>query len=283
MKRVFILVLVAASFMAQAQVQTPAASPSATVSTVVGLTDVKVEYSRPKAKGRKVFGDGDAFVVPYNHMWRSGANNGCRITFSDDVKVGTSDVAKGTYLLFITPTATDWTAILTKDLTLGGNDPQGYDQKNDAARVTMKPIKNAAMTEALTIQITDLTADSKSANIEITWENTTVKIPVSVDYEKKVMASIDANTKLNPNNLYTAANYYLENGKDLKKALEWITVAAAERPTAFWIMHTKAKIQKSLGDKAGALASATASKEQAAKDNNAEYVKMNDDLIKGLK
>lgn len=283
MKRVLTLVLVALSLVAQAQVVTPAGSPGATVSTVVGLTDVKVEYSRPKMKGRKIFGDGATFVVPYNHMWRTGANNGCKVTFSDDVKVGGADVPKGSYLVFVTPTATDWTVILTKDLTLAGNDPEGYNQSNDAARVIVKPMKTVAAVEALTIQIIDLTADSKSANIEVAWENSAIKIPLTVDFEKKVMASIDASTKVNPNNLYAAANYYLDNGKDLKVALEWITTAAAARTEAYWIWHTKAKIQKALGDKKGATESAMTSKAEAQKQKNDDYVKMNDELLKALK
>ena len=190
MKRVLFLLALSVCLTVQAiaQVQTPAPSPAATVSTVVGLTDVKIEYSRPKAKGRKVFGDGETFVVPYNHMWRTGANNGCKITFSDDVRIGGTDVPKGSYLVFVTPTAADWTVIFTKDLTLEGNDPQGYDQKNDAARVMVKPMKSTAMTEALTIQITDLTGDSKSASIEVAWENTSFKIPLTIDFEKKVMS-----------------------------------------------------------------------------------------------
>lgn len=283
MKRVLILVLIAVSLASQAQVVTPAASPTATVSTVVGLTDVKVEYSRPKVKGRKIFGDGEQFVVPYNHMWRTGANSGCKVTFSDDIKVGNTDVPKGSYLVFVTPTAADWTVIFTKDLTLGGNDPQGYDQKNDAARVMVKPSKTASMTEAMSIQITDLSADSKSANIEISWENTSIKIPLATDFDKKVMASIEASTKLNPNSLYAAANYYLENGKDLKVALDWCSQAAAARPKAYWIMHTKAKIQKALGDKKGAMESAMASKAVAVEEKDDAYVKMNDELMKGLK
>ena len=97
------------------------------------------------------------------------------------------------------------------------------------------------------------------------------------------MASIEASTKVNPNNLNNAANYYFDNGKDLKQALEWATAASAARPEAFWMSYTKAKIQKALGDKKGATESAMASRTEAEKAKNMDYVKMNDDLIKGLK
>ena len=282
MKRVLILVLIAVSFAAQAQVVTPAPSPAATVSTVVGLTEVKVEYSRPKAKGRKIFGNGADFVTPYGQVWRTGANAGTIVSFSDDVKFGGTDVPKGKYLLLTIPGAAEWTVILYKDVALGGN-MSGYDQKNDQARAIVKPETLAQKVEAFTIEIADLSADSKSANLQLMWENTSVKVPVIVDFDKKVMASIDANTRVSPNNLYAAASYYLENGKDLKMALDWITTAAAARPDAYWVMHTKAKIQQALGDKKGAMESAMASKAAAEKQKDGAYVRMNDELMKGLK
>lgn len=282
MKRVLILLLVAASLVAQAQVVTPAASPAATVSTVVGLTDVKVEYSRPKAKGRKIFGAGADFVTPYGQVWRTGANAGTTITFSDDVKFGGVDVPKGKYLVLTIPGAAEWTVILYKDINLGGN-VSAYDQKNDQARAVVKPETLAQKVEAFTIEIADLSADSKSANFQLMWENTSVKVPIVVDFDKKVQASIDANTAVNPNNLYAAASYYLENGKDLKKALEWCTTAAAARPQAYWVMYTKAKIQQALGDKKGAMESANASKAEAEKQKDGAYVRMNDELLKALK
>lgn len=282
MKRVLILLLVAVSLASQAQVITPAASPAATVSTVVGLTDVKVEYSRPKLKGRQIFGEGDKFLHPFGKIWRTGANAGTVITFSDDVKFGGADVPKGKYLILTIPGATDWTVILYKDVALGGN-VGDYNQSNDQTRAVVKSEKTASKVEAFTVEITDLSADSKTANLNLMWENTSVKVPIVVDFDKKVQASIDANTKVSPNNLYAAASYYLETGKDLKQALEWCSTAAAARPTAYWIMHTKAKIQQALGDKAGATVSANASKAEAEKAKDGTYVKMNDDLIKSLK
>lgn len=282
MKALLVLFLMV-GLMAEAQVQTPQPSPTAIVSTIVGLTDVKIEYSRPKAKGRKIYGDGSEFTVPYGHLWRTGANNGTSVTFGDDVKVGNASVVKGTYKIFTIPGANEWIVILTKDLTLAGNDPEGYKQENDVARVTVKPEKLAAKIETFTIEISDLSDDSKTANLQLMWDYTSVKVPITVDFDKKVQASIDANTKINPNNLFSAANYYLDNGKDLKQALEWATTAAAARPEAYWMMHLKAKIQKSMGDKANAMTSATASRTVAEKEKDAAYVKLNDDLIKSLK
>lgn len=282
MKRVLMFLALVMSVATQAQVLSPAPSPAATVTTVVGLTDVKVEYSRPKAKGRKIFGASAEFLTPYGKLWRTAANNGTKVTFSDDVKFGESDVPKGTYLLLTIPGAAEWTVILYKDVAMGGN-TDAYDQTKDQARVTAKSEKLTEKVETFTIEIADLSENGKTANLQIMWENTSVKVPIAVDFDKKVMESITASTKVNPNNYYSAATYYLETGKDLKLALEWITAACAARPEAYWMSHTKAKIQKALGDKKGAMESATASKTAAETAKNADYVKMNDELLKGLK
>ncbi|HRI80085.1 MAG TPA: DUF2911 domain-containing protein [Cyclobacteriaceae bacterium] len=283
MKKAVIVLFLLSGLVAQGQIQTPAPSPGATLTTVVGLTDVKIEYSRPKAKGRKIFGEGNDFVTPYGHIWRTGANNGTIITFGDDVKFGGTDVPKGTYKLFSIPGATQWTVMLYKDLNMGGNDPQGYDQKNEAARASVKVDKLTEKIETFTIEIADLSENSKTANLQLMWENTSVKVPIAVDFDKKVMTSIENNTKVNPNNLFNAAVYYLENGKDLNQALTWVNAAAAANPDGFWITYQKARIQKALGDKKGAMESSMTSKAVAEKAKNADYVKMNDDLMKTLK
>ncbi len=282
MKNVLIVLLMIVGLSAEAQVQTPQPSPGAMLSTVVGLTDVKVEYSRPKAKGRKIFGAGSDVLVPFGKLWRTAANVGSKVTFSDDVKFGGSDVPKGTYLLLTIPGATDWTVILYKDVAMGGN-TDGYDQTKDQARATVRSEKLTEKVETFTIEISDLAENSKSANLQIMWENTSVKVPITVDFDAKVMKSIEASTKVNPGNLYQAANYYYDNGKDLKQALEWVTTSSAANPNAYWMTHLKAKIQKSLGDKKGAMESAMTSRSVAEKEKNADYVKMNDELIKGLK
>ncbi|MFM8740117.1 MAG: hypothetical protein ACKOC0_07905, partial [Cytophagales bacterium] len=95
--------------------------------------------------------------------------------------------------------------------------------------------------------------------------------------------SIEASTKVNPNNYFQAAVYYLESGKDLKQASEWINKSVEANPSAFWIMYQKARIQAKLGDKAGAMATSKASWEEAKKANNRDYQMMNEKLQKGLK
>jgi hypothetical protein len=285
MKKFLVIVLVAASVMVQAQIQTPAASSAAVVSSVVGLTDVKIEYSRPKAKGRKIFGEGADFLTPFGSIWRTGANNGTRVTFSDDVKVESNVVPKGTYLLFTWPGATEWTVSLYKDLEIGGN-TANYDNAKEQVRFKVKSEKLAEKIETFTMAITDIADDNTSAKIQISWENTSVKFTVTVDYDAKVMAAITAGTKVNPGNLIASARYFYDTKKDLKQALAWVNeyFATGKYENEFWNMNFKAQIQKALGDKAGSIATAQKSLDLAKKaPSDFGYVKLNEDLIKSLK
>lgn len=264
-----------------AQVQIPSASPAGSVSTTVGLTDIKIDYFRPRVKGRTIFGSESSVLIPYGTIWRTGANSGTKITFSDDVKVEGISVPKGEYLILSWPGATEWTIALYKDISLGGN-MNGYDKGKDAANFKVKAEKLTEKVETLTFNIGDIADDNKSAKVQLAWENTSVKFTVTVDYDAKVMKSIENSTKVNPNNYFSAAVYYLESGKDLNQALTWVNEALKSNPTAFWMLHQKAKIQKGLGDKKGAKETATASLNAAKEAKNRDYQMMNEALIKSL-
>jgi len=283
MKRILIVLLVAASLGASAQIETPAPSPAVTLTTRIGLTDVKINYLRPRMKGRKIYGDGKDFLVPYNAMWRTGASQGTVITFGDTVEVEGKKVPKGDYLLLSKPGATEWTLYLHKNVGIGG-DLGAYKPENDAASFVVKSEKLTEKVEMFTLNVTDLSDDNTKANIQIAWENTSVKFGVKVNFDKKVLKAIETATKVNPNAYITAARYYLDTNKDLKKALEWVDLGiAGGEPNAFWNVHLKARIQKAAGDKAGAKATATKSLEMARKaPDDFGYIKQNEDLVKTL-
>lgn len=282
MKKTLLVVAMAFMFVvSEAQIKTPAASPAGSVSSIVGLTDVKIEYFRPSLKGRKIFGEKDV-MYPHGTIWRTGANSGTKISFSDNVKVEGINVPKGEYLIFTWPGAGEWTVSLYKDLSIGGN-TDDYDASKEAAKFKVKTKKLAEKVETFTISIDDIAPDNKSAEVTLAWENTAVPFTVAVDYDAEVMKSIEASTKVNPGNYFQAAVYYLENGKDLNKALTWINLALESNKNAFWMLHQKAKIQKALGDKKGAIETATASLNSAKEANNRDYQTMNQDLIKSLK
>lgn len=279
--RITALLILFSCLIAEAQLQTPAASPASTVTTVVGLTDIKVNYNRPRMKGRKIFGEGTEYLVQYGKIWRTGANSGTIISFSDDVKVEGTSVPKGDYLIFSWPGAAEWTVSLYSDIKLGGN-TDGYDKTKEVARFTVKPERLSERVEMFTINISDISDNNTNAKIQLAWENTSVKFNVTVDFDSKVMKSIETATKINPSVYGQAASYYYENGKDLRQALEWMTIACNANPDAYWNLLTKARIQKALGDKTGAQATSTLSRAAAVKANNQDYVKLNDDFVKSL-
>ena len=283
MKKLLTILLLAVCLVTEAQIQTPSPSPAASVSSVIGVTDVKIDYSRPRVKGRKVFGEKDV-MHPYGQIWRTGANNGTKITFSTDVTVEGVTVPKGEYLIFTWPGATEWTVSLYKDISIGGA-TDSYDKSKEAANFKVKAEKPAELVETFTVSIDDIAADNKSGVVSLAFENAKIKFTVSADYDAAVMKSIDEKTKVSPGNYVTAATYYFNNGKDLKKALEWMTIGIETgNKEAFWNIHTKAKIQKALGDNQGALATAQQSLDLAKKNAQGDfgYTKLNEDLIKEI-
>ena len=136
------------------------------------------------------------------------------------------------------------------------------------------------MIENFTIILGNQTASS--IDIQILWEHTAVQIPVVADIDSKIMAQINTAMTVDSRPYYQAASYYFDNGKDINKALEWATKAAEAQPTAYWVMHLKAKVQAKAGDKAGAKATAMKSMEMAKQAKNDDYVVLNQKLIATL-
>jgi hypothetical protein len=275
MKRLltFFAFLMSVSLM-QAQITTPAPSPACTTEQKVGLTDVKIEYSRPGAKGRTIFGD----LVPYGQMWRTGANASAKISFSTDVMINDQDVPKGTYALYTIPGETNWTIILYKDLSHWGV-PQEWKAEDEAVRFDVPANNEADMVENFHIYVDGLT--NSGGNIVLAWENTQVHFGVAVPTDKAVMASIEK-TMAGPSDrdYYLAASYYQEEGKDLNKALSWVDMALQKGGDKFWVLRRKALIQADLKDYKGAIATAKKSIEEAKKAGNMDYVKSNEASIK---
>jgi hypothetical protein len=254
------------------QIKTPAPSPMQTVKQAFGLGDITVEYSRPLARGRVIFGD----VVPYGQVWRTGANATTKVTFSEDVMVEGKAVKAGTYGLYTIPGADSWSIMLYKDLTLNGN-VADYKAENELVRVSVKPQAAGRTVQSFTIGIDDVA--SSSANLQIMWEKTLVPVKITSDIDSRVMKSIETAMKPDDTRPYfQAANYYYENDKDLPKALEWADKAIAQNK-AFYIVHLKAKIQMKMKDYAGAIKTAEESKALAQIAKNDDYVRMNDKII----
>lgn len=258
-----------------AQIKTPSPSPTGKISQAVGLINVDVEYSRPSAKGRQIFGD----LVPFGEMWRTGANASTKVTFSDKAAVSGISLEKGTYALYTIPEKTSWTIIFYKNTSIwGAPQPKDFKEADVAARFTV-PVQNlASKVETFTIEIGNLRNDG--ADLELSWENTKVVFPIKVDTDSKVMADIDA-TMSGPKagDYYAAARYYYEEKKDMKKALEWVNASLEKGGDKFWILRLKANILAELKMYKDAIATAQKSTELAKADGNTDYPRMNEESI----
>lgn len=258
----------------------PAASPSATLKQRVGLTDIEINYSRPSVRGRKIFGG----LVPYNEVWRTGANSATKISFSTAVKLNGSEVPAGKYELFTIPSTSEWTVIIHKDTSAWG--AYKYDSKNDVVRFKAKPITPPTAVETFGIGISDI--KDESANLYLAWEKTRVNIKVETDVKSVLVPQIEAvmasNAEKKP--YFQAALYYFENNIDLNKAEKWMDEAIAASPGTFYFSYHKARILAKKGDKAGAIAAAQKSLEGARKAEGSirdEYIRLNEGLIASLK
>ena len=276
MKKLFLLMLafvVAGNL--NAQINTPAPSPAAKIEQTVGLTDVSIEYSRPNMRGRTIFGD----LVPYNKMWRTGANARTKVTFSKDVKIGGNEVKAGSYAILTKPSEKSWEVYFYTDHA-GGGVPQEWDDSKVVAKVTSEVIPMPMPIESFTISIDDLANDS--AVIGMLWEEVYVGVKFEVATDAEVMASIES-TMNGPSfgDYYQAAGYYHATGKDPKQAKEWIDKAMAMNETPrFWQLRQQSLIYAAAGDKAGAIELAKKSLAAATEAGNDDYVKMNKDSLK---
>ena len=269
-KLIFSLLLtVAFSFGALAQIQTPAASPEQTLTQSVGLSSVTVQYSRPAMRGRAIFGD----LVPMDKLWRTGANKNTLVTFESDATVGGSPLKAGTYALYTVPSKDEWTVYFYTDTENWGL-PKPWDENKIAAVFKVKAQSLDSSVESFTITI-DKVADS-GAHLTISWENTSVAIPFGFDTESAVMQTIER-TMNGPaaGDYYQAAVYYLNADKDINKAKIWIDKAIAMSEPAYWYYRQKALIYAKSGDKKGAIAAAERSMELAQAAGSQDYVAMN--------
>jgi hypothetical protein len=257
-------------------VLTPRPSPNAEIEQDIGLTTFKVMYSRPGAKDRAIFGG----LVQYDKVWRTGANASTQIEFDRDIKLGGKDVKAGSYSIMTIPSEAEWTFILSSDM---GVSEQTYDQDKDVIRIMVKPEKYSEKVETFTINFTDIR--DASANLQLLWENTSVKIPIEVNTKQQVMAGIEkAMTGTSSRDYYLAARYYYDNDEDVNKALTWINMAVEKDgdDPKFWVIHYQAKILAKAGKTKEAIKAAERSKELAVKAEYEAYVKRNDELIKEL-
>ena len=276
-KIVVLLAIVFANFIVEAQVKTPQSSPLAKIDQVVGLTNVQIEYSRPSAKGRTVYGD----LVPFGKMWRTGANANTIISFSEDVKVVGKDLKKGKYALYTTPKADSWDIIFYRDINNWGL-PESWEESNVALKVTVKPETLNQPIESFSLFLNNLSNDS--GVIELSWERTLVSIPFTVPTQETALKSIEKTlARPSAGDYFSAAQYFYQTNNDMTKALSWVNSAISNSPKdkdiPFWYLRLKSLIQAKNGDKKGAISTAKESLALSVKAGNGDYEKMNKDSI----
>ena len=266
-------VALSAPFSARAQqLDLPRPSPNAKVTQTAGLTDITVEYSSPAVGGRKIWGA----LVPYETVWRAGANAATKVTFSKEVTVGTTAVPAGTYAFFVLPKAKgNWTLILSKE----ANQPGAFDykQEQDLVRVDVKP-DAIPLRERLTYVVSDFTNDA--ANIDLEWEKVRLRLPVKLGTAAQVAANLKGleDGAWSPAN--QAARYELA-AKNYGEATKWVdrSLATKEDWQNDW---TKAQILAAQGKYPEALALAQKAQDLGAKVTPARQYFAADDIKKAL-
>lgn len=258
-----------------AQVKTPAPSPTQTVKQDFGISAIELSYSRPGIKNRKMYSD----IAPAGQVWRTGANNATTLSFGDEVIIGDTKVPAGKYGLLSIPGKKEWTLIISKQTNV--TSPAAYKQESDVVRVNVPVTKLKKAVETFTIEFANV--KPTTCDLQLMWGNSAVSLPIKTDVDSRIMASIDAAMKTDKPPYAQAAQYYMDNGKDLNQALSWFNKAIELQPDAYWVQHQWANCLAKLGKKNEAIAAAERSKELAAKAKNDDYVRMNDKLLAELK
>ncbi len=229
----------------------PAPSPKAKVEQRVGVTDFAVEYSSPGVKGRKIYGG----LVPFDKIWRTGANASTKLTASRDFTFGGAAVPAGTYALVTIPGTTSWTVILNKNIEISGAD--GYEQKDDAARVTVTPATTGAR-ERLAFLFSDTTDDATRLDLE--WDAVRVSVPIKLETKTHVRAAMDKILADAWRPHYTAGRYLFDSGGDLDEALRNLDTSVAIKAT-WWNNWYRAQVLAKKGRSSDAIAAAEKSSE----------------------
>ena len=278
MKKILLLSAIFCYSFISAQIKSPQPSPTATITQKVGVSNISVEYSRPGAKEREIFGE----LVGYGKMWRTGANKATKITFNENCVFGGAKIKEGSYSLFTIPGDKEWTVVLNKNTELWGVGE--YDEKNQVCSIVVKAIKTKDFTESFTIDFG--TFQSFSAIMSLKWANTRIDIKIeSLEAKKLEKQYLELLTKgPSANDYYNGAKFFADNTSEYEMALEWINTAIKKRPDAFWMQFHKARILKKMGNNKQSILVAEGVIELAKeKKDDYGYIKRSEDLIKSIK
>ena len=234
------LIIVKSSF---AQLKSPNASPRSNISQIIGLVSVNLDYSRPSKKSREIFGG----LVPYNKIWRTGANNPTTISFSDYVKINNQLISAGEYHLYSVPTESTLDLVIYEKTDAWGSLPT-FDKSKVIARLSSDFIDLPNTVETFTISFENISNNGSTLNIM--WDNKLAIYNIDALTKDKMINNINNVMNNNPssNDDSRAAMYYFEEDIDIEKAMEWINKAYKDSDDLrYWHLRYKALIYEKAG------------------------------------
>ena len=281
MKRIFIFVVFLSFNMIIAQLKIPAASPKSKLVQSVGLTEITIEYSRPSIKNRNIFGS----LVPYDKIWRTGADESTKISFSDDVLINSATLNAGKYSLYTIPNKNYWDIIFYRDIDVWGV-PRNWDEEKVVLKTRVDSYNLPESINAETLQIFFDFLTNDSAVMAILWDNIYVPLRITVPTTKNVMLKISEVLNNNPtfSDYYKAAVFMNDQKIDPKKALEYMQLAmdSNENPR-FWQLRQYSLILAENKSYKKAISIAKKSLQMAENAGNENYIKMNKASIQSWK
>jgi hypothetical protein len=224
------------------EMEYPLPSPNSSVMQIVGITEVDVDYSSPAVNGRTIWGK----LVPFNKVWRTGANAATEISFSTDVKINDQELEAGTYSLFTLPGEKEWSVMFNARTDISGTD---YKPEEDVLKVAVKP-QSGEFLERMAFLIENNT--NKTADIVLHWERLRLVLKMEVNTDEMVMEEAAKEVDRSWEASFRAANYCLNNDVDLKKGLEYATLSTSIKES-YWNMRVKSQLQAKLDQKDAAL------------------------------
>jgi hypothetical protein len=279
MKQLILLLAVAFSTIANAQIKMPAPSPTQTIVQDFGLSKLELSYSRPSLKGRAVFKE-NSELAPIGKVWRTGANGATKLKVNDLITIGGRSLDTGYYAIFTIPGKKEWTVIINKDSKNWGTQ---YAEQDDVFRFTVAADKMSESVENFTMEFSDIKAET--CELHLMWGTTAVRIPITTNVRDRVRAQVEkalAADNVTPQVYYQAATFYYDLDKDLNKALVNASKAAEGNAKNYNAFFLKAKIEKDLGDKASAKADAEKTVVLAVDAKNDDAVRAAKEFISKL-
>jgi tetratricopeptide (TPR) repeat protein len=273
MKKALFFLFVVCGTALQAQLAFLRPSPAAEIEQRVGYADIEVEYSRPSMKGREIFGG----LVPYDEIWRTGANENTTIEFSHAVKVGGEEIEAGKYALFTKPGKESWEVYFySKNDNRGVPNP--FEDELVVAMLKVVPQQVPADVQTMTFSIDNIT--EISADLALVWERTRVVIPMEFDTKGIYKEAISTEMRRNAGELRTAASYYLERDMELETARFYQEMAMElEGDPSAWSYNIYAKILHALGEKDEAIKHMKHSLELAEEAENSFIINQDKSLL----